>query len=458
MKHISNLLSVSMVAISLLLISDKAMLAQSTTASIYNNTIVANTSSVGGAVHIDSDVPTIVNNIIAFNTIGLYDCATTPVLRNNCVYGNSSGDYYPTSISPGTGNGNISSDPNLFDRANGNYHIKPTSPCINAGDDSVFNASWRDMDRQWRKMGLHIDIGADEHGRTSFDPNMDGQLDLIGLASDATVWYSTDKLQWNQINGHLASLKIGDVDGDGVAELVGVAADSKIWVYSFSTGWRNIPGLLSSIVVGDFNGDGVDEIAGVASNNTIWYSLDLGSHWIQIAGYLNTLYVGDVNGDGKDDLIGLYQDGHLYYTCNLCDWQEVGRYFTQLAIGDFNGDGIEDIAGLTSAGQTWYSLDRSNWTQIPGTLSFLVAGDFNHSGHSGLAGVVNGALFYTTNMSTWQPSVTCDLAGLAVGDLNGDGYDDFAGWTSSYATRYTVDRQNWLTIPGLLIFIQSSKR
>ncbi|MDO8586908.1 MAG: hypothetical protein Q7T82_07690, partial [Armatimonadota bacterium] len=98
-----------------------------------NNTITDNfapeySGYVGGGVYL-SYSSNVVNNIIAFNTSGLYRYgSTTPTLSHNCVYGNTVSDY--SGITDPTGSdGNIKIDPQLVSVSGSNAHILPASPC-----------------------------------------------------------------------------------------------------------------------------------------------------------------------------------------------------------------------------------------------------------------------------------------------------------------------------------------
>ncbi|MGB9620399.1 MAG: choice-of-anchor Q domain-containing protein, partial [Armatimonadota bacterium] len=107
----------------------------------------------------DSGSPTIANNIVAFNSSGIYRYDGLPSLRCNCVY--NPGSYNYSGISPGTGD--IQVDPQFVDLGNGNYHLLSSSPCIDAGYDNVVQPGWVDMDGQPRIISPHVDIGADEY-------------------------------------------------------------------------------------------------------------------------------------------------------------------------------------------------------------------------------------------------------------------------------------------------------
>ncbi len=131
---------------------------------ITNNTITGNSASTdGGGMYCygASSYPALVNNIVAFNSSGIYNDEGTPSLRNNCMYGNTEYDY--SGIPDPTGvDGNISMDPVFVDLPGGDYHLAAGSPCIDAGDDSAVDPAWLDMDGEGRIYGACVDIGADE--------------------------------------------------------------------------------------------------------------------------------------------------------------------------------------------------------------------------------------------------------------------------------------------------------
>jgi parallel beta-helix repeat protein len=125
---------------------------EANSASIINNTVIHN--SLHGIHSIWAHMTVIVNNIVAFNSVGMDggDGNMLPSPRYNCVFGNTT-NY--NNISPGTSD--ISEDPKLS-----GYHIGDGSPCIDRGDDGAIQVDWTDIDGQPRKRGSHVDIGADE--------------------------------------------------------------------------------------------------------------------------------------------------------------------------------------------------------------------------------------------------------------------------------------------------------
>jgi parallel beta-helix repeat protein len=108
---------------------------------------------------------TIENNIITSNDGGFgisVDSGSNPTVKYNNVWDNETGNYNDDVIGDQTGiNGNISADPQ-FESVD-NYHLKPASPCINAGDPNYLPLPEEtDYDGDNRLMGQYIDIGADE--------------------------------------------------------------------------------------------------------------------------------------------------------------------------------------------------------------------------------------------------------------------------------------------------------
>jgi len=134
------------------------------TFTLVNNTIADN--SVAGIVYelsaAGSSV-TMVNNILA-RSGGTADIQVTQAGRQrlrdlsirNCLIGRQG-----TLMVVGR-NGNITGDPLFVDPANGDYHLRASSPAINAGDNSAPNLPSTDLDGNPRIVGPAVDIGAYE--------------------------------------------------------------------------------------------------------------------------------------------------------------------------------------------------------------------------------------------------------------------------------------------------------
>jgi hypothetical protein len=129
---------------------------------ITNNTIVGNTSGGSGSVGSwDSASPSLVNNIIAFNSPGMWISGADIRFRYNDIYGNTSYDF-GNFTSPVGRDGNISVDPGFKDRTNDDYRLVASSLCINAGDNSVVGLTDLDLAGNARRFGADVDQGAYE--------------------------------------------------------------------------------------------------------------------------------------------------------------------------------------------------------------------------------------------------------------------------------------------------------
>ena len=120
----------------------------------------------GGGLYAELTSPALTNNIIASNSSGVFAIDSRPVMKYNCVGDNKDYNYSGMTDPTGT-DGNRSDDPLLASPEYGNVHIQPNSPCRNAGDYSVVQPDWADMDHQSRVLGGRVDIGADESDGTA---------------------------------------------------------------------------------------------------------------------------------------------------------------------------------------------------------------------------------------------------------------------------------------------------
>ncbi len=129
--------------------------------SIVNCTIVLNSSFQGSGGVNTASGPNIYNNIIYFNTVSIgtasnYSglasasyCCTTPMFKSS-----SSSGF------------NITNEPSFLDLANGDFHLKPESPCINSG--GLTARSPTDLDGNPRVADGLLDIGAYESQTSKF--------------------------------------------------------------------------------------------------------------------------------------------------------------------------------------------------------------------------------------------------------------------------------------------------
>jgi hypothetical protein len=123
---------------------------------LVNNTIVEHDAGVLIIANAgDPAIGQVANNIIAFNaTEGLRIDATGVTNRHNLVFGNGVDNFTP-------GPGTVMADPEFF--GGPSFHLLPTSPAIDAGDDDVAPADITvDLDGNARIQGAAVDLGAFE--------------------------------------------------------------------------------------------------------------------------------------------------------------------------------------------------------------------------------------------------------------------------------------------------------
>ena len=175
---------------------------------------------------------TIVNNTV--HDLALYRCGVE--IRNCIVWGNSDLDLlYFNSIVPtysciqGFGApdsyGNFEADPCFVDSNNGDYHLLPDSPCIDAGDPNyVAEAGETDFEGNPRIIGGRIDIGADEYwdGQRS-DLNHDGKVNSKDYSIFAYYWleYVCSEPDW---------CEGCDYDHSGVVDLEDLQRFAEDWM------------------------------------------------------------------------------------------------------------------------------------------------------------------------------------------------------------------------------------
>jgi len=136
-----------------------AIMVQSSNPLIANNTVVGATTC---AICVVSGTPIVANNIVAFNPgKGLYNLSghAWPEYYN-LVYGNGTNYSNVTA-----GSGDISENP-LFVNNSSNFQLTSTSPAINAGDNSIVQAGWVDLNGNARIVGSTVDLGAYEFNGT----------------------------------------------------------------------------------------------------------------------------------------------------------------------------------------------------------------------------------------------------------------------------------------------------
>ncbi len=129
---------------------------------IVNNTVVSGVTHGGGGILVqDAPLTTITNNIIAENTApagsGIYSYNSTLPIDHNDVWNDTLFNCSRTS--------GITADPVFV--GGGDYHLQPTSNCIDVGDNTAANNAGLTTDYEGDPRiypaGGTVDMGADEY-------------------------------------------------------------------------------------------------------------------------------------------------------------------------------------------------------------------------------------------------------------------------------------------------------
>ena len=100
---------------------------------IYNNVMAGSTA--GMAVSLQSANATVANNIAYKCNRGITNNATVPTnkIEGNCGYGCTKYNFHHHPKAPPFSKSNIQADPLFLNPAQGDFHLKPGSPCIETG-------------------------------------------------------------------------------------------------------------------------------------------------------------------------------------------------------------------------------------------------------------------------------------------------------------------------------------
>ena len=129
---------------------------------VVNCTFVDNSALYGGGIqyycHRNNNL--VLNNTILWDNTATYGAQISMGFRGilHVNYCNIQGGW--------TGEGNIDAEPVFFDPENVDYHLSVTSPCINAGSNSVIDANYPDLDGNARILNGIVDMGAYEYDRS----------------------------------------------------------------------------------------------------------------------------------------------------------------------------------------------------------------------------------------------------------------------------------------------------
>jgi hypothetical protein len=132
------------------------------TAFVNNCTICGNSATLqgGGLGSFSGVMPMFAPSFVSASNCIVYG-NTAPTGANYFNSGFLTIKYCCTVPLPTNGTGNFTNDPLFANPANGDFHLQPNSPCINAGNNAYITTSF-DLDGNPRIAGGTVDIGAYE--------------------------------------------------------------------------------------------------------------------------------------------------------------------------------------------------------------------------------------------------------------------------------------------------------
>jgi len=416
---------------------------------ITNCTFSGNSAEAGGGMYNAPSSPTLTNCTFYGNSAtyggGIYNIgASTPNVTNCILWGDTGGEVYNDTSPPvpspvvtycdvqggHSGTGNIDANPLFANAGGGDYHLLPTSPCIDVGSNDAipagvtedFEGDARIIDGDGDGSAV-VDMGVDETDYpviTSFTPTTaatGASVNITGIrftgatavkfggtaASSFTVDSDT---QITAVVGSGSSGKVTVITPGGVA----TSANDFTWVptggYAYFEDSSQSLGTSDSfgVTLGDVDGDG-DLDAFVANYdslpNKVWLNNGSGNFTDsgQSLGSSGSCSValGDVDGDGDLDAF-------------IANYSSPNKVWLNNGSGDFTDSGQSLTMGMTlSLGVALGDVDED------GDLDAFVT---NFSSQPNRVWLNNGSGNFT---DSGQSLGSSDSFGVALGDVDGDG-------------------------------------
>ncbi len=192
---------------------------------LINNTITSNRAySIYGSVTLAlnyTNKMVVANNVIANNLSGIYSQVYPPhIVSNNDVFSNKDvNNQEHNYINLPSGAHDISMDPGFVNEASGDFHLTPSSPCIDAGSNSAvpivlttdIEGNPRIADGNGDGIAI-ADIGAYEFIKVPAgilgDVNNDGKIDISDVILDLRIALGLDDPK-----------PCSDINGDSIVDI-----------------------------------------------------------------------------------------------------------------------------------------------------------------------------------------------------------------------------------------------
>ncbi len=176
---------------------------------VAHNTFVGNgfggppDEPLGGVVQWEAAGEDVANNIMVGNSRGIEQQWGGGTLASNLVWGNTV-DY---SLDAAASASDLSVDPEFVDPTEGDYHLSPSSPAIDAGDPAW--STTIDCDGEGRPQGLAPDLGFDEYTESGFELLL---TEVLANAAVESTGEFVELLNAGGVDVELAGLVLSDGD------------------------------------------------------------------------------------------------------------------------------------------------------------------------------------------------------------------------------------------------------
>jgi len=419
--------------------------------------VTGNMADLGGGIYVEQCTSRIVNVTISGNIAsskggGIYCQHNSNLsLVNTILWNNSPQEIFILSglvtaaysdIKGGwEGEGNIDSDPQFVDPENGDFRLKVTSPCIDAGhpdldDDGI---TWENDPDDQDPDGTRMDMGALYFDQSnlphveSITPSQNAlnvsQSTNISVTFDKDMNPSTINSSTFVVHASQTGLHTGSYSYDSgtktatfdpgqdflVGEVVSVTLTSEIqsedenplmpyiWSFTIETlgGSGEFADTIStsvgdyprSVTTGDFDSDGDMDLAVANSwSSTVSVLLNNGDGTFQqktdygTGGWPTSIFASDLDSDGYIDL-AVADTSYRMVSVLLNNGNgtfkakvdyETGVYPISVVVSDLNGDGDVDLAVANSWSNT-FSVLLNNGDGTFAARTDYATGDYPHS-------------------------------------------------------------------------------